>query len=118
MKPKVDTETLKVKFNGKFELLRRVYNEFSLHVDTALPEMRTAYEDEDLKTLAEKAHTLKGNAALIGASRVSELAREVQEASSSGDVQSLSWALSQLQDEVDEALQELNSFCMKMGLSF
>ncbi len=110
MEFKVDTETLKVKFNGKFELLEKMYHEFSLHVDTVLPEMRAAYEDGDLKTLAEKAHTLKGNAALIGATHVRELAREVQEASSSGDVQSLSWGLSQLQDEVDAALKELNCF--------
>lgn len=110
MKPRVDTETLKVQFNGKQELLKKIYHEFSLHVDTVLPEMRTAYEAEDLKTLAEKAHTLKGNAALIGATRVKELALEIQELSSNGNVHSLSWALSQLYDEVQMALQELNSF--------
>lgn len=107
---KVDTEKLKVKFNGKFDLLKKLHHEFSLHIETVFPEMRTAYETEDFKTLAEKAHTLKGNAALIGATRVSELASEVQEASSNGNVQSLSRALPLLCDEAEEALKELNAF--------
>lgn len=110
MNAKVDTATLKTKFNGKLELFKKIYDEFSLHIDTVLPEMRTAYEAEDLKTLEEKAHTLKGNAALIGATRVKELALEVQEASSSGNIQSLSGALAQLHDEAQEALQELSAF--------
>jgi len=110
MKPRVDTESLKVQFNGKQELLKKIYHEFSLYVDTVIPEMRTAYEAEDLKTLEEKAHTLKGNAALIGAIRVREMALEIQEASSNGNVQSLSWDLSQLYDEMQMALKELNLF--------
>ncbi|MEF8942520.1 MAG: Hpt domain-containing protein [Desulfohalobiaceae bacterium] len=110
MNYKVDTATLTVKFNGKFDLLKKIYDEFSLHIDTVIPEMITAYEAEDLKTLEEKAHTLKGNAALIGATRVRELALKVQEASSNGNVQSLSGALSQLYNEAQEALKELDSF--------
>jgi len=110
MEPKVDTETLKIKFNDKPELLRKIHHEFTLHVDSVLPEMRAFYEDGDLKSLSEKAHTLKGNAALIGAIQVRELAREIQEASSNGNVQSLSRALSQLYDEVQVALGELNRF--------
>lgn len=110
MQSKVDTETLKKKFNGKLELLKQIHHEFSLHVDTVLPEMRNAYDAKDLETLTEKAHTLKGNAALIGANRVRELASKVQEASSNGNVQTLSQALSQLHDEAQEALKELNAF--------
>jgi HPt (histidine-containing phosphotransfer) domain-containing protein len=105
----VDAETLKDKFNGKQELLKKIHREFSLHVDSVLPEMQAAYEAEDLKSLAEKAHTLKGNAALIGATRVRELASEIQEASANGNVQALSWAFSQLHDEAQMALEELNA---------
>ncbi len=110
MKHRVDTDALKVRFEGKDELLKKIYHEFSLFVETIVPEMKAAYETRDLKSLTEKAHTLKGNSALIGAGRVSELAFEVQQASSAGDVQLLSTALSQLFEEMQLALDELKYF--------
>ncbi|MDZ7759918.1 MAG: Hpt domain-containing protein [Desulfovermiculus sp.] len=110
MKPHVDTETLQARFHGKQELLKKIYHQFSLHVDAVLPEMRTAYEASDLNSLTEMAHTLKGNAALIGASRVSELAFDVQKASSVGDVQLLTSSLPQLFEEVQVVLDELKHF--------
>lgn len=110
MKPRVDTEALKARFEGKEELLKKIYHEFSLFVETAVPEMKAAYEARDLQSLTEKAHTLKGNAALIGAGRVSELAFEVQQASSDGDMQMLNSNLPQLFDEVQQAMGKLKRF--------
>ena len=110
MKPRVDTEALKARFDGKEELLKKIYHEFSLFVETVVPEMKAAYEARDLESLTEKAHTLKGNAALIGAGRVSELAFSVQQASSDGDVQLLTSSLPQLFDEVQQAMEKLKRF--------
>jgi len=110
MKSRVDTENLKLKFNGKQELLKKVYEEFSLHVETVLPEMQAAYEDQDFEVLKERAHTLKGNAALIGANRVRELASEIQEASSNNSALPLPSTLSQLYEEARVALKELDHF--------
>ena len=110
MKPIVDTETLKSRFYGKQELLEKVYHEFSLYVETALPEMQKAFEAGDLNSLAQKAHTLKGNSALIGAGRVNELAIDIQQASNTGDVHVLTSALPQLFDQVHDALRELKRF--------
>lgn len=110
MKPTLDTETLKARFSGRLDLLKMIYNEFSSYVETGLADMRKAFENEDLQSLAEKAHTLKGNAALIGAGRVSELAFEVQEASTAGNVQLLTNTLPQLFEEVQLALDELKYF--------
>lgn len=110
MKLRLDTENLKARFDGKGELLKKIYHEFLLYVDTVIPEMKTAYEARDLKSLSQKAHTLKGNAALIGAGLVSELAFDVQQASSAGDVQLLTSSLPKLFDEVHLALHELKCF--------
>ena len=110
MRPMVDTETLKSRFYGKQELLEKVYYEFSVFVETALPEMQKAHESGDLKSLAQKAHTLKGNSALIGAGRVNELAVDIQQASNAGDVHVLNSALPQLFDQVQDTVQELKRF--------
>jgi len=110
LKSRLDTETLKARFDGKDELLKKIYHEFLHYVDTVIPEMKTAYEGMDLQNLTQKAHTLKGNAALIGAGRVSELAFDVQQASSAGDVQLLTSSLPQLFEEVYLALNELERF--------
>lgn len=110
MKSTLDTEALKARFRDRLELLKIIYDEFSLFVDTALSDMQKAFENGDLQSLAEKAHTLKGNAALIGADRVSELAFDVQEASSAGNVQLLTSSLPQLFEEMQLALEELKHF--------
>jgi HPt (histidine-containing phosphotransfer) domain-containing protein len=110
LKSTLDTEALKARFSGRLELLKIMYDEFSLFVDTALSDMQNSFENGDLQNLAEKAHTLKGNAALIGAGRASELAFDVQQASSAGDVQLLTTSLPQLFEEVQLALEELKHF--------
>ena len=115
MKPEVDTETLKDRFHGKHELLEKVYHEFLHYVETALPEMQKAFDAGDLNNLANKAHTLKGNAALIGAGRVNELAMDIQQASHDGDIEFLTSSLPQLFDQVQLAVEELRRFVFNPG---
>jgi HPt (histidine-containing phosphotransfer) domain-containing protein len=107
---RLDTEALQARFQGKRELLRKLCFEFSSFVEAALPKMNAACDAGDLETLQETAHTLKGNAALIGAGRVSELALGVQQASANGDMQVLMSSLPELNSEARRALDELKSF--------
>jgi HPt (histidine-containing phosphotransfer) domain-containing protein len=107
---RLDTEALQARFQGKRELLRKLFFEFSSFVEAALPRMKAAYDAGDLETLQETAHTLKGNAALIGAGRVSDLALGVQQASANGDIQVLMSSLPELNSEARLALDELKSF--------
>jgi len=108
----LDAETLKARFQDKPDLLKKLYHEFSRHVDGALPEMRAAFEAGDLKRLEDLAHTLKGNAALIGATQVSDLALDVQQASVAGDTQVLTSSLPELFNEARASSEELKRFVM------
>ena len=111
----LDAETLKARFQDKPDLLKKLYHEFSRHVDGALPEMRAAFEAGDLKRLEDLAHTLKGNASLIGAPLVSHLALGVQQASDAGDTQTLASSLPELFNEARTSLEELKRFVMDLA---
>jgi len=112
---RLDTEALKARFQDKPELLEKLYHEFSRHIDGALPEMRAAFEIGDLKRLEDMAHSLKGNAALIGAALVSELALGVQQASGAGDTEVLASSLPELFNEAQASLEELKRFVMDLA---
>jgi len=108
--PRLDTDALQARFQGKRELLKKLCFEFSRFVESAVPQMNAAHDAGDLETLKDTAHTLKGNAALIGAGRVSDLALGVQQASANGDRQVLTSSLPELIRETRLALDELKGF--------
>ncbi len=115
MSQRLDAESLKARFQDKPDLLEKLYNEFSRHIDGALPEMRTAFENGDLKRLEDLSHTLKGNAALIGAAVISELALGIQQASGAGDTEVLASSLRELFNEAPASLEELKRFVMGLA---
>ncbi len=110
MHKRLDIETLKKRFAGRPHILERLCSEFYKHVQKALAEMQEALEARDLKSLEDKVHTLKGNAALIGAMRISKLAHDIEQACAIGDEQFLISSLPELAQEAELTLDELQKF--------
>ncbi|MFO8031547.1 MAG: Hpt domain-containing protein [Desulfohalobiaceae bacterium] len=106
----LDKATLQSKFQGKKSLLEKVLQEFSRSVQEMLPEMRSALDSRDWSALEHMAHTLKGNAALIGANRVVNLALALEQASVQEDAPYLDSWLPELEREAWSALRELRQF--------
>jgi len=106
----LDVQALTERFNDKPDLLRLIYEEFAGQVEKVMPEIRSAFNKGDLKSLESLAHALKGNAALIGAGQLRDLAYTVEKASASGDTEDLEAILAKLFSEVEKTLDELQKF--------
>ncbi len=110
MNNRLDVENLQARFKDRPELLETIYKEFNHQVKKDIPEMSSALEISDLDTLRKKAHALKGNAALIGAMLVQELALDIEQASQKGDIEHIRSSWPGLIQEVEITLNELQKF--------
>lgn len=104
----LDIATLKKQFSGKPKLLAVMKQEFAGLQSSLLPEMRGAYQDENLETLKDLAHTLKGNASLVGAFQVQELSRMIEKAIQDEDRPGLASMMERLPVTMQETLGYLN----------
>lgn len=110
MSHRLDIENLQARFEDRPELLEKIYKEFNHQVKKDIPEMSSALEISDLDTFRKKAHALKGNAALIGAMSVQELALDIEQASQKGDIEYIRSSWPGLIQEVEVTLNELEKF--------
>ena len=106
----LDVQKLKNKFANRPELLKSLSKEFEQQVEDTLQEIQTAFEAGDHAKLQSLAHTLKGNAGLIGFTRVHDLAFKIEQASANGDNQDLKDSVQNLGPELQTALDSLHDF--------
>ncbi len=81
----LDIRGLSAQYRDKRGLLTRVGREFIASVPEQLASLETAVREGDLGVCERVAHTLKGNAAMFGASAMRALAAEAEAAAASGD---------------------------------
>ena len=106
----LDTRGIDVQYRGKAGLLTRVGREFVASVPEQLDALAAAMRSGDLAACERVAHTLKGNAAMFGASVMRSLAAEAEQAAASGDadrVRSLAPALGEACRAVAEGMDVL-----------
>lgn len=72
-----------------------------------LDAMRSAIGSQDLSTLCESVHTLKGSVGNFGCSRVYQAAQRVEDLGHQGDVTMVRGALATLEGELEGLVQEL-----------
>lgn len=104
----LDIAKLEKQFAGKPKLLAVMKQEFAGLQSSLLPEMQGAYGDGKLAVLKDLAHTLKGNAALIGAFQVQELSRMIEKAIQEEDREGLAANMERLPVTMQETLEYLN----------
>jgi len=94
------------------------YSEFALDIiDTFLEsspktiiELRKAFKDQDAKSFERAAHTLKSNANLFGANKLSEIALDLENLGKSGETNNAAKRINELLAEYTKVIEELNDF--------
>jgi len=92
------------------EAVAAVYRKFVENAAVFIGELR----DQDAAARIETLHTLKGSAAMMGASRMAELAAQLQ---SQGASVQLEVATRQLSDELEKFRAEVASRLLELGAS-
>jgi len=113
--PAIDTDSLFIQYRGKAGLLSRVGQEFVLSVPEQLDAFDAALRDGELSTCERVAHTLKGNAAMFGATAMRALAAETEIAAAAGDVEKIKKLAPALADVCRAAVAGLDTFLHRLG---
>ena len=109
VKEYLDLDNLRNRFSGKSRLLFVMKQEFVALQQSVIPEMQSAYAEQNRQALKDLAHTLKGNAALIGALRVREMSEQI-EALADEDQESLKKNIDQLPSVMRQTIDYLEWF--------
>lgn len=101
-------ETLRLlRVPGQPDPLPTLIDEFIEHAENRLEEIQGAAMNHDVQTLEHAAHSLRGSAAGIGATRLSELAAELEGSLKHGFFQKTAEMLSQLDEEFQSVRRSL-----------
>jgi CheY-like chemotaxis protein len=103
----VDLEALRVLSDGDSEFARELMTAFSDGATAALREIARAIDSEDLLSIVNHAHSLKGSGATIQAVAVSLAAGHLEAAARLGDKESLAPLVTELHQEVTRAIEYL-----------
>lgn len=74
-----DSEALLARCLGKIELAERILAKFNSRVDLDIAELERALASDDLNTIAQVAHRLKGASANVAADALKEKAAGIEE---------------------------------------
>ena len=96
--------------SGAFPLIQRAIDHFVDGVGDAVEELRAGLADGDAPTLRSHAHRLKGAASNLGALRVVELARHLEELAEDGQLEDAGEVLGQLATALAEAAIALGDY--------
>jgi CheY-like chemotaxis protein len=103
----VDLAALRVLSDGDPEFARELMISFIDGATTALREIARALDSEDLRSIANYTHSLKGAGATIQAAAVSLVAGRLEAAARLGDNESLAPLVTELHHEVTRAIEYL-----------
>jgi polar amino acid transport system substrate-binding protein len=98
----LDVAAAVTNLGGDEELYREVVEAFAESLTSQLQELRLAISERSLTRLQVVAHTLKGSASNIGASRTSKLAMELEELAKRGDGTDLASRVSEFEASVED----------------
>jgi PAS domain S-box-containing protein len=103
----VDLEALRVLCDDDPDFARELMTSFVDGATTALREIARALDSEDLRSIVNYTHSLKGAGATIQAAAVSLVAGRLEAAARSGDNESLAPLVTELHHEVTRAIEYL-----------
>ena len=96
--------------DGAYGLVREMTGLFREDIGSRLEEIEKGWAKDDIKTVAEMAHAIKGAAGAVGARRLQKLSGEVEKAGRSGDLGPVAALRPRLRPAFDEALEALVRF--------
>ncbi len=99
------------RLEGDRELFGELAQVFRTECPKIVREIRRAIAAQDTANLEYQAHALKGSAANLGASAVSQTAYALEQIGRSGEMKQASELLQVLEGDVDRLSCELEAFC-------
>ena len=102
---------------GNVQLLGQMFDKFQERSTQDIKEMVKFISDQDATRLATVAHSLKGAAANLSVTRVSELASELEDVAELGDLDKASACLERLREELDHVSQAIPDAMAQIKLS-
>ncbi len=109
----LDPDVLQTLLNlddGAYGLVREMTGLFREDIGSRLDEMEKGWGTDDIKTVSEMAHAIKGAAGAVGARRLQKLSGEVEKAGRGGDLGPVAALRPQLRPAFEEALAALIQF--------
>lgn len=98
-------------FGGKETLARSVAREFTHNLEQELADLVALSKEADFERLRQRAHRLKGGAASIGATVVSEIAAELEVLARDADMGPVTQLLFKLQEARLSLVQMVSALC-------
>ncbi|MSM40618.1 MAG: response regulator [Geobacter sp.] len=102
-------ESLLCRLDGNEELIPRFLTMFNTSVATRWAELSQATVICDREVIHRQAHSIKGAAANIGAERIVEIAREIEDVAHDGSKEDFALLLPRLRHELDVFCQEIGA---------
>lgn len=100
----LETEETLARLGGDRELLGELYAAFAEDVPGKYSDLQAAVQAKDASMVMKRAHSLKGSAAAVGATRCRDLAVQLESKAEAGDYAGIETAMSELKDEMDQVL--------------
>lgn len=91
-------------------ILEELISIFVEDAEVRMAALKEAFEREDRTSLREVAHALKGSSANMGAVRMSETCRKLEELTASGALEEIGEAILRLEDEYEATIAALNAY--------
>lgn len=110
-KPVFDRDYALELIDGDTEFLKELAELFNTDYPQKLAEISRAIEEKDFKVLDKIGHSLKGASGIIGLSRVSELAFEIEKMGRAEKVEDID----KIYQELDEELGRFKEFVSEPG---
>ncbi len=101
------------RLDGDRDLFNELAQVFKTECPKIVREIARAIGSRDAASLEHQAHALKGSAASLGASAISQTASELEKMARSGEMKHAGELLKALEREVDRLFCELESFCTR-----
>ncbi len=94
---------------GDMEFLEMVVNEFVRTLPEKVSAIRQCIDEHNLAGLTQKAHSLRGSGATMGAKRLSAAARKVEQAGDSGDLEAAESGIREVEEEIREFVSHVKT---------
>jgi PAS domain S-box-containing protein len=111
----IDLDGLTSRCRGKTMLMVGILQKFNSMLETGMGSMEEAIRNSDLDGAAKMAHTLKGAAANVGAQRISESAKRLEEAAKAKDLEKTTLERAGLQHSIREFQERLQPTLESLG---
>jgi Amt family ammonium transporter len=105
--PPIDFPSLVNRCMGNLEFVESILGTFLSRGSEEMVRLAQHFDQGDCPSLAERAHSLKGAAGIISATRVQELARQLEHQSRRGDLQDCQTLIERLRGELEHCTRSV-----------